>query len=117
MFLEKCFPQLPKDNDNKFLYYDRTDVSELIDINKTSESKEHGICHYWYFLDKRFKFQRDVCNGYHDVLMMSMILSDISILNINGANYPCIIIRIRKSETINLLQKVDHYKKVDHKKI
>ena len=106
MFLEKCFPQLPKDNDNKFLYYDRTDVSELIDINKTSESK-----------DKRFKFQRDVCNGYHDVLMMSMILSDISILNINGANYRCIIIRIRKSETINLMQKVDHYKKVDHKKI
>ena len=29
------------------LYYDRTDVSEEIDVNKTSESKECNICHYW----------------------------------------------------------------------
>ena len=37
------------------------------------------------FLDKGFKFQPDVCNGYHNVLMMSMNLS--GILNIYGANY------------------------------
>ena len=29
--------------------YDRVDVSEGIDINKTHESKECKICHYWYF--------------------------------------------------------------------
>ena len=29
------------------LYYDRIDVSEQIDINKTSESKDCDICHYW----------------------------------------------------------------------
>ena len=34
-----------------------------IDVNKTSSSKECLICHYWYFLDKGFKFQPDVCNG------------------------------------------------------
>ena len=28
------------------LYYDRTDVSEGIDINKTSASKKCNICHY-----------------------------------------------------------------------
>ena len=28
------------------LYYDRIDVSEGIDVNKTSESKERDICHY-----------------------------------------------------------------------
>ena len=33
----------------------------------------------------------DVCNGYHDVLMMFMNLSDISILNIKGSNYYSII--------------------------
>ena len=27
---------------------------EVIDINKTSESKECDICHCWYFLDKKF---------------------------------------------------------------
>ena len=35
------------------LYYDRIEVSEGIDINKTSASKECDICHYWYFLDKK----------------------------------------------------------------
>ena len=29
------------------LYYDRIDVSEGIDVNKTSESKVCDICHYW----------------------------------------------------------------------
>ena len=59
------------------LYYDRIDISEAIDVNESSESKECDICHYWYFLDKEFKSQQDVCNGCHDVLMMSMNLSGI----------------------------------------
>ena len=36
-------------NDIKMLYFDRTDVSEDTDVNKTSKSKECDICHYWYF--------------------------------------------------------------------
>ena len=39
--------------------------------------------------------------------MMSMNLSDITILNINGVDYCCIITGITKSETVNLLQKTD----------
>ena len=31
------------------LEYDRIDISEGIDFNKTSSSKECDICHYWYF--------------------------------------------------------------------
>ena len=38
------------------LYYDRVDVSEGIDVNKTSASKECDTCHYWYFLNYNFKF-------------------------------------------------------------
>ena len=58
-------------------------------------------------LDKGFKFQPNVCNGCHDSLMMSMNLCDIAILNINSANYCCIISRISKSEAINLMQNTD----------
>ena len=29
------------------LYFDRSDLFEGIDINKTSASKECDICHYW----------------------------------------------------------------------
>ena len=89
------------------LYFDRTGVSEGIDVNKTSELNECDICYYWYFLDKDFKFQPNVCNGCHDLLMMSMNLSDISILNIKSADYCCIISRISKSEVINLMRNTD----------
>ena len=39
----------------KMLQYDRTDISEGIDIKKTNTSKECKICHYWYFKDIGFK--------------------------------------------------------------
>ena len=89
------------------IYYDRIDVSEGIDVNKTSASKECDVCHYWYFLNYSFKFQPNVCNRCHDLLMMSMNLSDIAILNIKGSDYRCIISLISKNEAINLLQNGD----------
>ena len=58
-------------------YYGRIDVCEVININKTSASKEYDICHYWYFLNKGFKFQAYLCNRCHDLLMISVNLSDI----------------------------------------
>ena len=34
------------------LYYERIEVSDGIDVNKTSTSKECDICKYfWYFLN------------------------------------------------------------------
>ena len=39
------------------LEYDKKDISEGIDINKTNASKECDICHYWYFLSKNFNHQ------------------------------------------------------------
>ena len=54
------------------LYYDRIDVPEGIDVNQTSASKECDICHYCYFLSYSFKFQPNVWNRCHDLLMVSM---------------------------------------------
>ena len=62
----------------------------------------HPECHYCYFLDKGFP--QDVCNGCHDVLIMSINLSDIAILNIQAADYRCIINGISKSDVVNVLQ-------------
>ena len=69
------------------LYYDKINVSEGIDFNKTSASKERDICHYWYFLNFSFRFQANLCNRCHDLLMMSMKVSEIVILNIKGSDY------------------------------
>ena len=75
------------------MYYDRIDVLEGID--KTSALKECDIWHYWYFLNYSFKFQANVYNRCHDLLMMFVNLSDIAILNIKGSDYHCIISLIR----------------------
>ena len=78
------------------LYYDRIEVSERIDVNKTRALKEYNICHYLYFLNYNFTFQPNVCNRCHDLLMMSISLSDIDILNIKGSDYYYIIRLISK---------------------
>ena len=67
--------------------YDRIDVSEGSDVNRSSASKECDVYHYWYFLNYSFKFQPNVCNRCHDLLMMSVNLSDIAILNIKGSDF------------------------------
>ena len=51
---------------SKILNFNRTDVTERTVVNKMIESKQYGICQYFYFLNKGFKFQLDVCNGYHN---------------------------------------------------
>ena len=93
------------------LYYDRIEVSEEIDINKTSALKEYDICHYWYFLDKVFKFQQYICNGCHNVLMISINFNDFAVLNTDGADYCYIINRTSERDALNLLKNADLTKK------
>ena len=61
-------------------YYDRIEISEGTDVNKPSASKECNVCHCLYFLNSSFKFQPNVCNRCHDLLMMSINVSNITIL-------------------------------------
>ena len=82
------------------LYYDRIDLTEGIDVNMTSESKECDICRYWYFLNKGFKFQPYVCND-------AMNLRAIAILKSKRADYRCIISGIIKTKAINFMQNID----------
>ena len=63
------------------------------------------------FLNKSLKFQSNFCNGYHDLLMVSVIHTDIAISNIKSAAFCYIISVIIKSEAINLLQNADFTKK------
>ena len=47
------------------LQYERIDISERIDTNKTSASKECMVCHYWYFKNIAHKSESNVCNKCH----------------------------------------------------
>ena len=53
------------------IQYERTDVSQRIDPNKSDKSKKCMICHYWYFKDIDYKYELNICNGCHDLSMMS----------------------------------------------
>ena len=85
------------------LQYQKMDVSEWTDINKTSASKECELCYYWFFKDIEFKFEEHVCNKCHDVLMIAYSLKDIAILNAKGNTYRCILMGIRKNEGLKRL--------------
>ena len=99
---DKYYPQVFLDGCLQKIYKLQIDVSERADVNKTNASKESDVCHYWYLLNYSFKFQPNVCNRCHD-LLMSVNFSDIAILNVQGPDYSCIITLISKNEAINFL--------------
>ena len=85
------------------LQYQKIDVSEGIDVYKTSASKECELCHYWFFKDTGFKFEEHVCNKCHDLLTIAYSLKDIATLNAKGATFRCILMGISKNEGLKRL--------------
>ena len=79
------------------LQYNKIDVSEGIDVNKTSASKECELCHYWFFKNIGIKFEEHICNGCHSFLTMTNYLKDTAILSAKGATFRCILIGISKN--------------------
>ena len=84
------------------LYYDRFDISKGIDLAKSNNSKECIICYYWVFYHG-FEFQDHVCNGCHDLSMLCLNISEMTIITVKNVDY-CCIIHISKSEAISLLE-------------
>ena len=84
------------------LEYDRIDISERIDINNTNASKECDICHYWYFLDKNFKYEPYLCNGCHDLMQKAMNFN-VAIVSIKGNDYRIYFWYISKDDAISIL--------------
>ena len=82
------------------LRYDKIDISEGIDVNKTSASKKCGLCRYWFFKYIGFKCEECVCNECHDLLRMTNSLKDIAILSAKGDTFRCILMGISKNEAL-----------------
>ena len=82
--------------------HQKTDVSEGIDVNKTSASKECELCHYWFFKGIGFKSEEHVCNKCHDLLMIAYSFKDVAILNAKGATFRCVLMGISKTEGLKI---------------
>ena len=85
------------------LQYEKIDISEGININKTSALKERELCHYWFFKDVGFKFEEHVCNECHDLLTMVYSLKNIAILSAKGATFRSLLMGISKTEALKKL--------------
>ena len=85
------------------LRYQKIRASEVIDVNKTSASKECELCHCWFFKDIGSKFEEHVCNKCHDLLTIAHSLKDIAILSAKGATFRCVLIGISKNEALKRL--------------
>ena len=86
------------------LQEEKVSISEGIDTNnKTSASKKCILCHYWYFKEIGFKFERHVCNKCHDVLMTTNELKNIAILDVKGVDFRCVLWGISRDEAVNRL--------------
>ena len=85
------------------LRYQKIDIAEGIDVNKTNASKECEVCHYWLFKDIGFKFEEHVCNKCHDLLTIAYSLKDIAIPNAKGDTFRCILIGFSKNEGLKRL--------------
>ena len=85
------------------LEYDKIDISEGIDRNKTSVSRECDICHHWYFLDKSFYYEPYLCNGCHDLIRKAMSFNDVGIVSIKGNDYRIHFWYMNKDEAISIM--------------
>ena len=89
------------------LKYDKIDISEGTDINKTSESKECKFCHYWYFLNKNFSYRlylRDCC---YNIVQTSTDFKNIAIVHIKKSAYKIYFQHMSKHEAKKLIKKFD----------
>ena len=93
------------------LQYERIDISEGINFDKSDKSKEGLICHYWYFKDIGYKYEAYVCNKCHDLLMFVYDLKNFTILNIKGVDYRCYVFILETFIPVSMVNGIESHGK------
>ena len=83
--------------------YDRIDLDEGIDVNKASSSRECWLCHFWYFLDKTFNYQKYYCDGCHDMSMKTVSIKNLAIVYSKGNAYSINFWNMSKDDAANIM--------------
>ena len=78
------------------LEYDRIDISEGIDVNKTSASN-------WYFKVIGFKYEPYLCNGFHDLMQKAMSFNNVAIVYVKRSAYRNHFWYMSKDDAINIM--------------
>ena len=87
------------------LEYDRIDISEGIDINKTNKSKECMLSHYWYFLDKSFSYGPYLSDGCYNITQKPIDFNNIAIVHAKKSAYRIYFLYMSKRRAKSLMTK------------
>ena len=85
------------------LEYDRVDISEGIDANKTNASKECDFCHYWHFLNRNFKYEPYLWNGCHSLIQKAMNFNGVAVVSVKGSDYRIDFWYMSKDDAISIM--------------
>ena len=85
------------------LEYDRIDISEGNDINKTNSSKECKICHYWHLKDIGFKYEAHLCSGCHGLIQKAISFNDVAIIYARGSAYRIYFWYMSQDDAISIM--------------
>ena len=85
------------------LEYDKIDIPEGIDINKTYASKECKICHYLYFKDIGFKYEPYLCNGCHGLMQKAIRFNDAAIVYVKRSAYIIYFWYMSKDDAVSIM--------------
>ena len=83
--------------------YERINISERIDVDKTNKSKECMLCHYWYFLNKNFSYGPYLCNGCYNIMQKSTDFKNIAIGHVKKSVYRIYFLYMSKREANKLM--------------
>ena len=87
------------------LEYGRIDLNEGIDITKIKLiSKDCWLCNHWYFVNKNFNYQKNMCNGYHDMSIKTNSMHNLATGYNNNNAYRLIFTFMSKNDALNLIK-------------
>ena len=66
--------------------------------------RDYIICHYWYSLNIKFKFQTEICKVCHNLLQKAMNFNDAAIVTVKWNGYWIHFLYMSKDVAINLLK-------------
>ena len=89
------------------LKYDKIDITEGIDVDKTNKSRECMFCHYWYYLNINFSYGPFTCDGCDNIVQKSTDFKNIAIVRVKKSAYRTYFKDISKHKAKKLMNKFD----------
>ena len=86
------------------LEYDRINISEEIDVNKTNASRECNIYHNWYFSEEGYKNEPYLSIGCHDLMQKAISFNDLSLVSIKRRDYRIYFWYMSKDDARNTMK-------------